>query len=128
MSDTFEHECDAYDPMLEPYDLHPAPCYSSPPTPTRTGLCPKCRSPMVERHGRNGTFMGCSTFPKCKGTRNLVQTPKPITRLGVRPVMVDWQELAADIEDNFSYKTDLEPVRVRVEAIVRYVKAYEGEL
>jgi restriction system protein len=34
-------------------------------------LCPKCGSPMVKRNGPRGEFWGCSTFPKCKGTRNL---------------------------------------------------------
>jgi DNA topoisomerase-1 len=33
--------------------------------------CPKCGSPMVKRTGLRGEFWGCSTFPKCKGTRNL---------------------------------------------------------
>jgi ribosomal protein L37AE/L43A len=34
-------------------------------------LCPKCGSPMVKRAGPRGEFWGCSTFPKCKGTRNV---------------------------------------------------------
>ncbi len=34
-------------------------------------LCPKCGSPMVKRSGPRGEFWGCSTFPKCKGTRDL---------------------------------------------------------
>jgi DNA topoisomerase-1 len=33
-------------------------------------LCPKCGSPMIKRSGPRGEFWGCSTFPKCKGTRN----------------------------------------------------------
>lgn len=33
--------------------------------------CPKCGSPMVKRTGPRGEFWGCSTFPKCKGTRNV---------------------------------------------------------
>jgi DNA topoisomerase-1 len=33
--------------------------------------CPKCGSPMIKRIGPRGEFWGCSTFPKCKGTRNL---------------------------------------------------------
>jgi len=36
--------------------------------------CPNCRQPMLERrtrHLRNGGafFWGCSTFPRCRGTR-----------------------------------------------------------
>jgi len=33
--------------------------------------CDLCGSAMMKRWGRNGFFLGCSTFPKCKGTRNL---------------------------------------------------------
>jgi DNA topoisomerase I len=33
--------------------------------------CELCGSPMMKRWGRNGWFLGCSTFPKCKGTRSL---------------------------------------------------------
>jgi DNA topoisomerase I len=41
--------------------------------------CELCSSPMMKRWGRNGWFLGCSTFPKCKSTRSLplgVQCPK----------------------------------------------------
>jgi len=34
-----------------------------------SGNCPKCGSRMVRRSGRFGTFMGCSRYPYCKGTR-----------------------------------------------------------
>jgi len=33
--------------------------------------CPKCESPMTVKNGKYGQFYGCSTFPKCKGTRKL---------------------------------------------------------
>ena len=33
--------------------------------------CPSCRSPMVERDGRNGAFYGCCRYPECKGTCNV---------------------------------------------------------
>lgn len=33
--------------------------------------CPKCGSPMVRRIGRYGAFYGCSTYPKCHGTRRI---------------------------------------------------------
>jgi DNA topoisomerase-1 len=33
--------------------------------------CPKCGSLMIKRSGPRGAFWGCSTFPKCKGTRDL---------------------------------------------------------
>jgi DNA topoisomerase-1 len=31
--------------------------------------CPECGGPMKLRPGRRGYFLGCSKFPKCKGTR-----------------------------------------------------------
>ncbi|MBN3033042.1 MAG: type I DNA topoisomerase [Candidatus Saganbacteria bacterium] len=33
-------------------------------------LCPKCGSRLVIRQGRYGEFMACSTYPKCKFTKN----------------------------------------------------------
>ena len=33
--------------------------------------CPKCGNELVERKGKNGKFIGCSNFPKCKYTRNI---------------------------------------------------------
>ena len=36
-----------------------------------TQLCPKCNSPMVERPGKYGRFLGCTSYPKCRGTRNI---------------------------------------------------------
>ncbi len=41
--------------------------------------CQECGSKMMKRWGRNGWFLGCSTYPKCKGTRPLplgVKCPK----------------------------------------------------
>ncbi len=29
--------------------------------------CPTCQSPMVVRHGRYGSFLGCSRYPDCRG-------------------------------------------------------------
>lgn len=29
-------------------------------------ICPKCKSKLVERHGKYGNFIGCSGYPKCK--------------------------------------------------------------
>jgi DNA topoisomerase-1 len=31
--------------------------------------CPECGAPMKLRPGRRGLFLGCSKYPKCKGTR-----------------------------------------------------------
>ena len=35
-------------------------------------MCPKCNSALVERDGRNGKFLGCSSYPKCKYTKNIL--------------------------------------------------------
>ena len=34
-------------------------------------VCDKCGSPMVIKFGRNGRFLACSAYPKCKNTRPL---------------------------------------------------------
>jgi DNA-directed RNA polymerase subunit RPC12/RpoP len=31
-------------------------------------VCPECGSRLVERNGRNGRFVGCSSYPRCKYT------------------------------------------------------------
>ena len=35
------------------------------------GICPKCGGELAQRHGKYGTFIGCSNYPKCKFTKNL---------------------------------------------------------
>ncbi len=42
-------------------------------------LCPLCSKQMVVRRSRSGEFLGCSTFPKCRGTKSMptgVKCPK----------------------------------------------------
>jgi restriction system protein len=34
--------------------------------------CPTCNSTMVKRSGKYGPFWGCSHFPTCEGTRNII--------------------------------------------------------
>ncbi|MCI0363662.1 MAG: DNA topoisomerase [Phycisphaerales bacterium] len=41
--------------------------YPSPPPVVTDIPCPKCGSPMNLRRGKRGPWLGCSTFPKCKG-------------------------------------------------------------
>jgi DNA topoisomerase-1 len=42
--------------------------YPSPPALLIESLeCEKCESPMNLRNGKRGPWLGCSTFPKCKG-------------------------------------------------------------
>lgn len=60
-----------------PPEVPPAPTAPTIPTvTTEPPACPKCGSPMVERIAKKGAnvgnkFLGCSTYPKCKGIRNL---------------------------------------------------------
>ena len=34
-------------------------------------ICPRCGKPLVKRNGKNGSFMGCSSFPSCKFTKKI---------------------------------------------------------
>lgn len=36
--------------------------------------CPKCGNHLVIKHGRNGKFIGCSSFPDCKYTKTIVKS------------------------------------------------------
>jgi DNA topoisomerase-1 len=50
-------------------ELLPAPAR---PKPVMTDIrCDECGQPMVVRTGRRGKFLGCSGYPKCKGTKEL---------------------------------------------------------
>lgn len=31
-----------------------------------SGICPKCGGRLIERHGKYGTFYGCSNYPQCR--------------------------------------------------------------
>lgn len=33
------------------------------------GRCPRCGGILIQRHGRYGTFWGCSNYPNCKFTK-----------------------------------------------------------
>ncbi len=67
-------------------ELHPKGCtYTRPikgekkPAELTDYMCQECGNPMVVRHGRSGDFLGCSKFPKCRGTRSMptgVKCPK----------------------------------------------------
>jgi DNA topoisomerase-1 len=43
--------------------------------------CEECGKPMVVRSGRRGYFLGCSGYPKCKGTMEL--PAKLVEELGI---------------------------------------------
>ena len=34
-------------------------------------ICPECGSKLVEKNGRNGRFVGCSGFPRCRYTKSI---------------------------------------------------------
>lgn len=36
----------------------------------QNNICPRCGSDLVLRNGKNGDFFGCSSYPKCKFTKN----------------------------------------------------------
>jgi ssDNA-binding Zn-finger/Zn-ribbon topoisomerase 1 len=40
-------------------------------------ICPRCEQRMVLRAGRGSRFYGCSTFPRCGGTRPLAIAERP---------------------------------------------------
>jgi DNA topoisomerase-1 len=62
--------------------LLPPPPKKAVPAVEVTETCPECGAPMKLRPGRRGFFLGCSKYPKCKGTREAspeildrIQTP-----------------------------------------------------
>jgi DNA topoisomerase-1 len=36
-------------------------------------VCEKCGSPMVKRWGKNGFFLACSAYPKCRNTKAIIE-------------------------------------------------------
>lgn len=38
--------------------------------------CPDCGGPMVPRSSAHGKFWGCSNYPNCRGTRNVMGEAK----------------------------------------------------
>lgn len=34
-------------------------------------ICPECGSKLIEKNGRNGRFIGCSGYPRCRYTRSI---------------------------------------------------------
>jgi DNA topoisomerase-1 len=47
----------------------PAPVKKEMPAVEINETCPECGAPMKLRPGRRGVFLGCSKYPKCRGTR-----------------------------------------------------------
>jgi DNA topoisomerase-1 len=49
--------------------LMPAPAKKAVPAVEVNETCPECGAPMKLRNSRRGYFLGCSKYPKCRGTR-----------------------------------------------------------
>jgi DNA topoisomerase-1 len=49
--------------------LMPAPPKKATPAVEVSEICPECGAPMKLRGSRRGYFLGCSKYPKCRGTR-----------------------------------------------------------
>ena len=56
---------DFYDPFITHFDEIKTKIYKDPLEFTGEN-CPNCGSPLVVRHGKNGDFVACSNYPKCK--------------------------------------------------------------
>jgi DNA topoisomerase-1 len=55
------------------------------PEPTETdNVCPECGSKMLKRWSKNGWFLGCSAYPKCKTTQDLGPDGEGTTPIPVR--------------------------------------------
>lgn len=50
-------------------ELFPAPTRKTAPAITVSETCPECDAPMKLRPSRRGYFLGCSKYPRCRGTR-----------------------------------------------------------
>ena len=37
----------------------------------QNNICPRCQGALVVRNGKNGKFIGCSNYPKCKFTKQI---------------------------------------------------------
>lgn len=71
---------DFYEPFIKHFDEVKDKIYKDPPEYTGE-LCPECHSPLVVRHGRNGDFVACSNYPKCKYIkREPKEPPKEVGR------------------------------------------------
>lgn len=44
--------------------------------------CPDCKSPMVIKLGKSGTFLSCSRFPDCQGARTMEGEPMQVKDTG----------------------------------------------
>ena len=54
-----------YDPFLKELEIANVKIYLDDPEYTGEN-CPECGAPLIYKDGKNGKFIGCSNFPKCK--------------------------------------------------------------
>ncbi|MGI5309898.1 topoisomerase DNA-binding C4 zinc finger domain-containing protein [Rheinheimera sp. WS51] len=47
----------------------------------RKQFCPKCQQPLVIRSGKNGAFLGCSSYPECDYIKALHQHETTLVKL-----------------------------------------------
>lgn len=65
---------DFYDPFIEHFETIKPQIYKDPLEYTGE-KCPECGSPLVVRHGRNGSFVACSNYPTCKYVKKEIKEP-----------------------------------------------------
>jgi DNA topoisomerase I len=65
-------------------DIMPAPAAKKAPAIEVNVPCPECDAPMKLRQGRGNYFLGCSKYPKCRGTREA--PPELLEKTGVMAV------------------------------------------
>ncbi len=64
-------------------DVLPTPVKKATPAVEVHETCPECGAPMKLRPGRRGFFLGCSKYPKCRGTREA--SPELLEQLQAAP-------------------------------------------
>jgi ssDNA-binding Zn-finger/Zn-ribbon topoisomerase 1 len=118
--------------QFEPPEFEPAPKQKYKPIAvTGEEPCPRCGKPMRLRSGAYGQFMGCSGFPKCKGSRSLAglatsSLSPQVIPVPMTPLTAD-EEVLAVLERLAKYhlkdgKTVLERVNPELRACVeRYL-------
>ena len=61
-------ECSANNPVVKQVRIEERQAFERKYDPT---VCPECGGKLVEKNGRNGRFVGCSNFPKCRFTKSI---------------------------------------------------------
>ena len=69
---------DFYNPFIEHFDKIKDEIYKDPLEETGE-KCPQCGSPLVIRHGKNGDFVACSNYPKCRFIKKEEKEPLKLT-------------------------------------------------